>query len=112
MFIAMNRFKIALGREDEFEQVWLTRESHLDKRPGFVAFHMLRGPARDDHTLFSSHTTWQSRRHFDDWTVSEEFAAAHRNTGRSSGMILGHPEFEGFDVTMSLYATARTESAA
>ena len=39
MFIAMNRFRVAKGSEAAFEQVWLSRDSHLDKVPGFVEFH-------------------------------------------------------------------------
>jgi heme-degrading monooxygenase HmoA len=38
MFIAMNRFRVAKGSEAAFEQVWLSRDSHLDKVPGFVEF--------------------------------------------------------------------------
>jgi heme-degrading monooxygenase HmoA len=104
MFIAMNRFKVALGREAEFEDMWAKRESHLPKRPGFVAFHLLKGPTRADHTLFSSHTTWADRRHFEDWTVSEEFTLAHRNAHRSAGFMVGPAEFEGFDVSLSILA--------
>ena len=33
MFIAMNRFRVAKGSEASFEQVWLSRDSHLDKAP-------------------------------------------------------------------------------
>jgi hypothetical protein len=33
MFIAMNRFRVAKGCEASFEQVWLSRDSHLDKVP-------------------------------------------------------------------------------
>jgi heme-degrading monooxygenase HmoA len=56
MFIAMNRFKVIKGEESAFEALWLARESHLDRVPGFLEFHMLRGPERDDHVLYSSHT--------------------------------------------------------
>ena len=58
MFIAMNRFKVIKGEEKAFEHVWLSRETHLEKVPGFIEFHLLRGPERDDHTLYSSHTVW------------------------------------------------------
>src|SRR5271165_555463 len=34
MFIAMNRFRVAKSSETAFEQVWLSRDSHLDKVPG------------------------------------------------------------------------------
>lgn len=36
MFIAMNRFRVAKGSEAAFEQVWLSRDSHLDTVPGFA----------------------------------------------------------------------------
>jgi heme-degrading monooxygenase HmoA len=45
MFIAMNRFRIAEGREQDFESVWKNRQSYLAEVPGFVEFHLLRGPA-------------------------------------------------------------------
>ena len=38
MFIAMNRFRVAKGSEAAFEQVWLSRDSHLDKGSGVVEF--------------------------------------------------------------------------
>jgi hypothetical protein len=40
--IAMNRFRVAKGSEADFEHVWLSRDSHLDKVPGFVEFHLLK----------------------------------------------------------------------
>ena len=36
MFIAMNRFKVKKGSEHEFEQVWLSRDTHLRDVPGFL----------------------------------------------------------------------------
>ena len=35
MYIAMNRFKIVPGKEDEFEKVWRERDTHLSEVPGF-----------------------------------------------------------------------------
>ena len=100
MFIAMNRFKVVPGAEADFEQVWTSRDTHLQGVPGFVTFHLLRGPQRDDHTLYSSHTIWHSYGDFEAWTQSEAFRAAHRNAGgnrpalsRPSGVrrFRGHP---------------------
>ena len=51
MFIAMNRFRVTPGSEADFEKVWTSRDSHLSGVPGFMAFHLLRGPAHDDHVL-------------------------------------------------------------
>ena len=98
MFIAMNRFKVVPGAEADFEQVWTSRDTHLQGVPGFVTFHLLRGPKNDDHTLYSSHTVWRSREDFEAWTRSDAFRAAHRNAGDNKPLYLGHPRFEGFEV--------------
>ena len=98
MFIAMNRFRVAKGAEADFEQVWASRESHLGRVPGFVEFHLLRGPEREDHVLYASHSLWRSRATFEAWTRSEAFRQAHRNAGQNKPLYLGHPEFEGFEV--------------
>ena len=102
MYIAMNRFKVVLGSEDAFEEVWRSRDSHLDKVPGFVEFHLLKGPVNEDHTLYSSHTIWSSEDDFIGWTKSEHFRAAHKNAGDNSTLYLGHPNFEGFEVVQTV----------
>lgn len=37
MFIAMNRFKVRIGSEADFEAVWKNRDSTLSELPGFRA---------------------------------------------------------------------------
>ena len=98
MYIAMNRFQVIPGQEQAFEAVWLGRDTHLGEAPGFVAFHLLRGPANEDHTLYSSHTLWRSLADFEAWTRSEAFRAAHKDAGGNKPLYLGHPRFEGFEV--------------
>ncbi len=97
MYIAMNRFKVVLGSEAAFEHVWTSRDTHLKEVPGFVEFHLLRGPQRADHVLYSSHTIWSDHAAFEGWTKSEAFRAAHRNAGNigngNAPLYLGHPEF-------------------
>lgn len=44
MYIAMNRFRIAPGREAEFIDIWKNRESQLETVAGFKTFHLLQGP--------------------------------------------------------------------
>jgi heme-degrading monooxygenase HmoA len=102
MFIAMNRFRVRRGQEAAFERVWLERDSHLKEVPGFVAFHLLRGPEHEDHTLFASHTIWRSREDMEAWTRSEAFRAAHAGAGDTSDLYLERPQFEGFDVLQEL----------
>jgi heme-degrading monooxygenase HmoA len=105
MFIAMNRFRVKKGSEQTFENVWLTRESHLDTLPGFIEFHMLRGPDLGEVTLYSSHTVWASRAHFEAWTKSEAFRMSHKNAGNNGVLYDGHPQFEGFEVFQTVKAT-------
>jgi heme-degrading monooxygenase HmoA len=102
MFIAMNRFRVKKGSEEAFEKVWLNRDTHLDKVPGFVEFHLLKGPEQDDFTLYASHTIWQSKGAFEAWTRSEEFRAAHKDAGQNKPLYLDHPQFEGFEVRQSV----------
>ena len=100
MFIAMNRFRIALGREVDFEEMWRKRESRLEGVPGFKEFHLLRGAEQKDGTLFISHSVWESRQGFEAWTNSEEFQKAHAQAGAPEGTYLGPPQFEGFEVVL------------
>src|SRR6195256_138718 len=92
MFIAMNRFRVKRGSEEAFEQVWLNRDSQLTKVPGFVEFHLLKGPAHEDYTLYSSHTVWQSKATFEAWTKSEAFRLVHRHAGANTPLYLDHPQ--------------------
>lgn len=100
MFIAMNRFKVRRGAEDAFETVWRTRDSHLKAVPGFVDFHLLKGPEAEDHVLYASHTVWRSRADFEAWTRSEAFRLAHKDAGQNRDLYVGGPNFEAFDVVL------------
>jgi heme-degrading monooxygenase HmoA len=102
MFIAMNRFQVLKDQAERFEQMWLTRESSLHELPGFIEFQMLRGPEREDHVLYASHTVWASRSAFEAWTRSEQFRKSHAGAPSSKPMTLGHPQFEGFEVIQNL----------
>lgn len=97
MYVAMNRFRIGEGREEEFEKTWRERDSYLDEVPGFQAFRLLRGPTEDGCTLYVSHSQWESREAFEAWTRSESFRKAHANARSPQGVVLGHPQFEGFE---------------
>ena len=101
MFIAMNNFKVARGREADFEEQWRRRESYLRDVPGFVEFALLKS---DTEGEYSSHTVWQDRAAFIAWTQSPAFAAAHRQ-GSVAGLLEGPPQ-------LKLYEAVLTERAA
>ena len=99
-YIAMNRFRIAPGREEVFENIWRERDTYLDKVPGFKEFHLLRGPSDETASLFVSHTVWESQAAFIAWTESDEFKNAHGKARAPEGTYLGPPNFEGFEIVI------------
>ncbi|KQV29936.1 antibiotic biosynthesis monooxygenase [Rhizobium sp. Root73] len=98
MYFAMNRFRIAIGHETAFENVWKNRDSSLADNAGFKEFKLLRGDtvADEGYTLFISSSIWESREAFIAWTKSENFRAALKSAGDNRAMYLGPPKFEGF----------------
>lgn len=95
MFVAMNRFRVAKGREEAFLKVWRERESQLGGVPGFLRFRLLAGDGR-----FISYSEWRERGDFVAWTESESFGKAHGRARMPEGTLLGHPEFEGYEVAL------------
>jgi heme-degrading monooxygenase HmoA len=77
-----------------------------------LEFHLRKGPEAEDHTLYSSHSVWQSKQAFEAWTRSEEFRAAPARAGNEATgpVYLEHPKFEGFEVRQSIAARNATTS--
>ena len=98
MFIAMNRFKIIIGKESMFENIWKERDTYLNGVPGFKKFNLIKGITNKEFTLYASHSIWVSREKFLDWTKSEAFRLAHKNAAQHRDLYLGPPDFEGFEV--------------
>ena len=97
MFLAMNRFKIVKGKEDKFEQIWKERDTHLKGVKGFIKFNLMKGSSEEDFSLYASHSIWESKEAFIDWTKSEAFKLAHKNAGAHKDLSLGPPNLETFD---------------
>ena len=100
MYIAMNRFKIVPGKEKEFEKVWRERDTHLSEVPGFNKYNLVKGEKNDEFSLYASHSIWNSKADFINWTKSEAFKLAHKNAGQHKDLYLGAPNFEGFEVVL------------
>ena len=64
MYLAMNRFKIVLGKEDDFETVWKSRETHLEGVKGFKKFNLIKGAKNKEFSLYVSHSEWNSEKDF------------------------------------------------
>ena len=100
MYVAMNRFRVALGKEQDFINVWKDRDSHLETVPGFKEFNLLQGATTEEYTQFASHAIWESEQSFIDWTKSEAFRLAHKNAGGNRDLYVGPPQFEGFNAVI------------
>ena len=96
----MNRFKIVKGHELDFEKIWQNRNTQLEFVPGFKEFHLVKGSSEETHTLYASHSTWNSESDFVNWTKSEAFRLAHKGAGEHGDLYIGHPIFEGFTVVL------------
>jgi heme-degrading monooxygenase HmoA len=102
VYVAMNRFRVAPGREETFVKVWRERESQLGGVQGFLRFRLLAGDG-----LFISYSEWRARNDFVAWTESASFTKAHGRSKMPEGTLLGHPEFEGFEVAMEQAGSTR-----
>ena len=104
MYLAMNRFTVPAENAAAFEEMWLARESRLNEMPGFVAFHMLKGPEEDGAILYASHTVWADEDAFRAWTRSDQFRNAHARAGETRKLHSGAPRFEGFTAIQEIRA--------
>jgi heme-degrading monooxygenase HmoA len=96
MYIAMNRFKVADGQGEKFEEIWRGRQSYLKGVPGFVQFALLRSESPGEYI---SHSTWEDRDSFIAWTQSEAFAAGHRQ-GSLAGVLEGPPQVSTYEAVI------------
>ena len=100
MYLAMNRFRVKLDREEQWEEIWKQRESYLADVPGFVQFMLLRGAEAGDYISFSQ---WESPEAFHAWTRSDAFRLAHAQG--AIGEVLDGPP------ALALYEPVITETA-
>ncbi len=96
MFIAMNRFKVRIGSETDFETVWKNRDSQLSDVPGFESFHLLRGATNEDEAIRSMHPTQSgaARRISLAGPGPNSFAMRIATPGKTSRYILGRPSLK------------------
>ena len=68
--------------------------------PGFKNFNLAKGEVKEDHTLYASHSMWNTKNDFINWTKSNAFRLAHKNAAQHRDLYLGAPDFEGFEVVL------------
>ncbi|MCT4656677.1 MAG: antibiotic biosynthesis monooxygenase [Cohaesibacter sp.] len=105
MYIAMNRFRVKVGDEEAFEEIWRSRDSKLLDFDGFVHFDLVRGAEAEGFVLYASHAVWRDKESFIAWTKSEQFRASHNRPKPKVGYA-GPPVFEGFETVEGLSISA------
>jgi heme-degrading monooxygenase HmoA len=96
MFVAMNHFRVAADRTEDFEQAWRERESFLEGTPGWISFQLLRTAVEADGSVpYASHTVWKDEASFRAWMESDAFRKAHAQ-GKLTGILAGPPRFVGW----------------
>ena len=96
----MNRFKIVRGKEKDFERIWRERDTFLEDVRGFKKFNLIKGNSENEFTIYASHSIWDTKDDFLNWTKSEAFRLAHKNAGKHKDLYLGPPQFEGFETVL------------
>ena len=94
----MNKFKIVLGKEDEFEAVWKNRETQLQGIKGFKKFNLIKGHTNKEFSIYMSHSEWGTEKNFWDWTKSKSFKLSNKDVASHRNLYLGSPYYEGFKV--------------
>lgn len=91
VFVSMNRFSVAEGREKEFEERWAKRESQLRGLPGFRFFQILRrDQTPDDDVNYISLAVWDDRAAFDAWRTGDAFKQAHGSGEKKPDSAAAH----------------------
>ena len=73
----MNRFKIVRGKEKDFERIWRERDTFLEDVRGFKKFNLIKGNSENEFTIYASHSIWDTKDDFLNWTKLEMSTAFH-----------------------------------
>ncbi|MES9887648.1 MAG: antibiotic biosynthesis monooxygenase [Candidatus Sedimenticola sp. 6PFRAG1] len=84
MFIAMSRFEVANGLEDEVSRAFENRPHKVDSVPGFIRMEVLR--PQDEPAQFWLLTWWTDEASWDNWYHSHQYKDSHK--GMPEGLKL------------------------
>lgn len=79
MITVANRIFVAPEYAEAFEERFRNRAQLVDGMPGFISNQVLRPVNEGDPYIVF--TLWESRKHFEAWIKSEEFAKGHAQSG-------------------------------
>lgn len=87
VFVAVSRFVVANGMEDQVHQAFLERPHRVDESEGFVSMEVLRG--LDEPREFWLVTHWRDEACFQRWHKGHAFHDSHRGIPRGLKLQVG-----------------------
>ncbi len=98
MYVSTNRLQVSKGHGTVLEERFRPRGG-VEQRARYVDFELWKISKDNDIEEYLVVTRWESEEAHDAWTQSESFRQAH--SGPPLEGLLGHGEFNGFDVLFS-----------
>jgi len=96
MFVALSRFVVANGMEDQVRAAFQARAGLVDKAPGFVRMEVLN--PRDHPEEFWLMTWWRDEASFDAWHRSHAYKDAHAGMPRGLKLVPGEQKISRLEL--------------
>lgn len=95
MFVALSRFTVANGMEEDVRQAFLARPHLVDDVSGFTRMEVLRPQGRPEE--FWLMTWWQDETCYDTWHKSHAYHDSHSGIPKGLKLIPGATEIRRFE---------------
>jgi len=99
MFLAISRFSVANGLDDEVRQAFRTRPHRVDEAPGFLRMEVANPIG--DPAEFWLLTWWQDEASFHAWHRSHAYHESHQGIPKGLKLDPARTEIMHFEVVAS-----------
>lgn len=89
-FVALSRFVVRNGMEEQVRLAFVGRPHGVDDAPGFQRMEVLRPEGKPEE--FWLMTWWSSPDHFDAWHHSHTYRESHRGIPKGLKLVPGSTE--------------------
>lgn len=90
MFLALSRFTVANGMEEEVHSAFRARPHEVDQVPGFCRMEVFR--PQENSAEFWLMTWWFDEASFDTWHRSHAYRDSHRGMPKGLKLVPGSTE--------------------
>lgn len=96
MFVAVSRFVVANGMEEDVAAAFVDRPRLVDDVLGFERLTVMRPEGRPEE--FWLITEWSDRESFEDWHRGHGYASSHRGIPHGLKLVQGETRITKFEV--------------